>query len=527
MSRKRTVTFVIILIIEALILISVVLIARILRSNVRIVSTPISQWQSRYTTFSESGWHMGPEKIPEDQSPEDELDMIYGPFFALEKGAYSVTVEYECETDQEFSVYSFENGGSILQLEEEVLKAAENTFTGHFFAIGDISDLEVRVRYNGEGDLTVKNIYIATSYYWLRFAVIGLAMFFLFADAIWIRQRAGDERTPVELLKYRSVWMAVAMVMVMIYHSGIDFGTGAINSIRDIGYGGVDIFFFASGMGCYLSYTKNSDAGAFLKRRIQRLLPAYAIYMIPWLSYKVIVDDMKFRSVLGNLFSVESIKGTPDAFNWYIGALWIFYILAPYLATFVRNRINTYIHCILLIGVTVVFSLVFWDCYDWIIIVTRIPIFLLGMFMAKLHQSQRNVMNIGERAIIFLVSVTGGLTLAAAYSYFPSKLWNHGWHWYPFILIVPGLCVMLSDASQRLFGNTGRGAILHSVNRFGGTTWELYLVHIGFIRLVRSMIAKGLVQEGNLPRILALVISVPVAYLLKWCTERIKGKMNA
>ena len=59
------------------------------------------------------------------------------------------------------------------------------------------------------------------------------------------------------LTKYRNVWMALAALWILYYHVSLPtFGCALLHTAKNYGYGGVDIFVFASGLGCYHSLTK-------------------------------------------------------------------------------------------------------------------------------------------------------------------------------------------------------------------------------------------------------------------------------
>ena len=70
------------------------------------------------------------------------------------------------------------------------------------------------------------------------------------------------------IIKYRSVWMAIAILWVILFHATVTIDNTALSFIKEIGYGGVDIFFFASGLGCFYSLSKNSNINEFLKREV-------------------------------------------------------------------------------------------------------------------------------------------------------------------------------------------------------------------------------------------------------------------
>ena len=85
------------------------------------------------------------------------------------------------------------------------------------------------------------------------------------------------------LSKYRTQLMGLAMLLILIFHTGIDVkSVNVIRSIKDIGDVGVDIFLLLSGIGLYFSYSKNNDKKYFYKKRVLRILPTFIPVAIVW-----------------------------------------------------------------------------------------------------------------------------------------------------------------------------------------------------------------------------------------------------
>mgnify|MGYP003307083029 FL=1 len=70
------------------------------------------------------------------------------------------------------------------------------------------------------------------------------------------------------IIKYRSVWMGAAMLWIVFFHIPMELPTAGLRLFRQLGYGGVDLCLFASGVGCFYSLSKDPDAGRFLGRRL-------------------------------------------------------------------------------------------------------------------------------------------------------------------------------------------------------------------------------------------------------------------
>lgn len=185
-----------------------------------------------------------------------------------------------------------------------------------------------------------------------------------------------------ELFRYRNVWMAIAILLILIYHSEMTFHNIVLSTLQVFGYGGVDIFLFASGIGCYYSLQKNNDIAEFMKRRAIRIMPMYLCFMVVWLLYKRFFFEMPISSMIGNLFCVQNFTGKSHEFNWYVSAMWLMYLLAPLFASVV-SKMNRWRTGLAAMVTLLLFTVSFWYSYTYIISIARIPIFFLGMLVAK------------------------------------------------------------------------------------------------------------------------------------------------
>lgn len=72
--------------------------------------------------------------------------------------------------------------------------------------------------------------------------------------------------------KYRTELMGIATLWVLLFHYG-KIGIPIIDSLSTLGYGGVDIFLFLSGIG--LSFSIKDGVKSFYIKRILRIFPTY------------------------------------------------------------------------------------------------------------------------------------------------------------------------------------------------------------------------------------------------------------
>jgi len=308
-----------------------------------------------------------------------------------------------------------------------------------------------------------------------------------------------------KLTKYRNVWMALAILWVVFFHSELTFESSLISNIKLIGYGGVDIFVFASGMGCYLSLSKNEDILAFYKKRIQKIIPLYWFILIPWLLFKVFSTGITLPQVFGNLFCVQSFNTTGNDFNWYISAMWLYYLLIPVFFFLVKNIKKTITYWSILL-LTIMLSFSFINSINLIIIFTRIPVLFLGICLGKCIHKGIKLRKVHCIAA-FLASVAGFLLLAFFIQNYEAKLWVYGLWWYPFIFITPGLCLLISFVCCLLDKIKPGQFLLKGLECIGNHTFEIYLIHILFFEAFKYCARSGYVWNCNRNWILLLLLT--------------------
>lgn len=104
--------------------------------------------------------------------------------------------------------------------------------------------------------------------------------------------------------KYRNSWMGLAILWIVLFHLQYDFGGDSLrflSYIKSIGYGGVNIFLFASGIGCFCSLEKNDNLMEFFKRLIKRIFPIYIVFIMCWILYKALLEQKNLIEAIGNI----------------------------------------------------------------------------------------------------------------------------------------------------------------------------------------------------------------------------------
>ena len=316
-----------------------------------------------------------------------------------------------------------------------------------------------------------------------------------------------------DLLRYRNAWLGFAMLWIVLYHLPFSFWGGAFALFKSLGYAGVDICMFASGIGCYYSLHSESDVGVFIKKRLNRIMPTYLVFMIFWLVYQWRLGAFNLPMAIGNIFAVQQLTGNAGSFNWYISAILLFYFFAPCFKTLVdrTSRLGNTLFLFFLILVTIPF----WNSNNMIIIVTRLTIFYIGMLLAKLCKAD---VKISAKYIVLavLMFLAGCVSIWYFWTFLGAFKWSHGLYWYPFILVTPPLCMAISLISMLLEKSKITKVISWLLSICGAYSFEIYLVHIPFLTLVPLLIKKySLESKGYILWLASGVLLIVGCFVLK------------
>lgn len=189
--------------------------------------------------------------------------------------------------------------------------------------------------------------------------------------------------------RYRGAVMGFAALWILYFHEWVnvfDMSTpiGFTESfLKRIGFCGVDIFFFLSGMGLTYSIKKSKLAG-FYYRRIKRiLLPFIAVAILRGiLEHWSLVDF--FRNISGVNFYTRSMY----SFLWFVTAILTLYILFPLYYRFFERASDKLFFLLCSLEMWLMLSLLLngtWreDLYGF---TNRIPVFIIGIYMGWLSQ---------------------------------------------------------------------------------------------------------------------------------------------
>lgn len=171
----------------------------------------------------------------------------------------------------------------------------------------------------------------------------------------------------------RSFLMGIAMIAIVCFHHGWTVIPGFTAVFSRFGLWGVDIFLFLSGFGCVYALNKYSTT-TFWHRRLIRLLPTCLLAGI--LIYYVDLYFHAERTITCLLIRLFSLH------RWYIQAILICYMLCPLAYFIIKNYKVTGLMIMAVTAIIIEISLPevkVWKI-NWAF--GRIPVFLIGMYVA-------------------------------------------------------------------------------------------------------------------------------------------------
>ena len=283
--------------------------------------------------------------------------------------------------------------------------------------------------------------------------------------------------------RYRDELKGLAILWVVFFHSQLTL-PGAWDYLRQLGYGGVDIFLFLMGMGLYRSLSGRDDLRGYASRRLWRVLPAHLPVLVIWMAVMYPTYQLSLvqniRGVAGNLFMVGYWMDTPKVFNWYANAQFLFYCAAPlFFAVLAKSKKPA----AALLGLLIVCAGIGLANIglDQMMGISRLPVFLLGMaFSMDWGISRRRGL---VRALYGLAFAAGVAAVLFCFMAKPILLNDFGMYWYPFALITPPLCVGIAFALRHLEKAARWFAPLRLLGR---CSFEIYLFNIWMVELAKK-----------------------------------------
>lgn len=304
------------------------------------------------------------------------------------------------------------------------------------------------------------------------------------------QQKAGEKgmmstNDGFELLsKYRKAIMGFAALWIWVFHEWVVVFHSPTLSwlevfIRRIGFLGVDIFFFLSGIGLVNSLKRHSIP-QFYYRRVRRIiLPFLAVALIRFVN-----EHWTVSQLLGNISGINFYTKSIYSFLWFVPAIVTLYLLFPLYHRLFSSASNKVVFTLSVLIIWLIFSIALngtlrSDLYGF---TNRLPVFFVGCLCGWL--SQKRKYQFEKSTWILLLLVLGlGLYLSWLTNFKGMPLLVPTPNCcIPNLLIATSLCFLLPKAmdlmcSTNLLGLKKLSCILSRSYAFlGAFTLEFYCV---------------------------------------------------
>lgn len=315
---------------------------------------------------------------------------------------------------------------------------------------------------------------------------------------------------------YRNELFGIAIIFILLFHSGIYFNYGRLKNFFDQLAFGVEIFLFLSGMGLYFSYSKKPRYFSFEKKRFLTVGVVYLITALPFCLWQNIVEHRSFLYFLFDLSSFSYWFKTENSPSWYISLILFLYLLYPPLNKLMFGKKGGNVRPI---AVTVILSLIFiavayylsrnekavWDCIERAF--TRVPCFLVGCCCGKFIYEKKKF---GIFSFLFL---------------FSCLLSRYALEWITFrfryfLTIIP-IMLVISTALLFLIRIMNLKSVSSILCFLGSMTLELYLTHNFMSEILQYyQMTKGIYYVA------AVAVSIPISYALSRLRNRVTAPVS-
>ena len=203
----------------------------------------------------------------------------------------------------------------------------------------------------------------------------------------------------------------------------------------------------------------------------------------------------------------------------------LYYLLCPVYYAVLKRCANDLKKTLLAIMLIFLVTVAFWNSLHLNVITTRLPVLFLGMLVAKM------CIDGGELTVRMKATVIGAIPVGIALlilfaNFFTEQYRAWGLVWYPFILIVPGTCFVISMVSMLLERNAISKHIVSAVSWIGQSSFEIFLTHILLFEVLRYCIENRILSDNWFIWIITLILSMILAGVLKRMTAQAKKCLN-
>lgn len=285
------------------------------------------------------------------------------------------------------------------------------------------------------------------------------------------------------LKENRSLIMGLAIFYVAFYHIPWIDRAPWMDFLHDIGYLGVDVFLFLSGMGLCHSVKQRGRQG-YLLQRCRRIFPGLMPVVVLWSLVMLGLHVLTVKEFFGSVTLLGWWFGQNRQLNWYFSAVWLYFFLGVLLYGPVveGKRPLRWVIFVSWLG----FIAQWLSPYHYHAqVFTRIPVFLAGMLLGRMELRGQT----GGKWLRGLLY--GAIPVGLFLSYMTWSRWGEAWGtylglwWYPFLLLVPGGVVLVSELGGFCRRWRGFRLCIRPLELLGEASSEALMLHVGIYKLIQ------------------------------------------
>lgn len=214
-----------------------------------------------------------------------------GPYISLEKGSYTVIVEYDGDRVQFFQVRSKEHSVNLESESSVFLGDGRQTRKSYIRVNGELDDLDIQVRYSGKGDIRITHIWIQQNNAVYIEYILIITILFL----IWDLWKYLYEIKEIQYPAKKSVKMVCSAFIstIAMSFSGRVVCDGTFFHLLREESNGRSIVFLIVGAAVFVFYRRYPITGKECRKEIKGLAAIFMICMIMGISISA-NEDLKF-----------------------------------------------------------------------------------------------------------------------------------------------------------------------------------------------------------------------------------------
>lgn len=224
-------------------------------------------------------------------------------------------------------------------------------------------------------------------------------------------------------------------------------------------------------MGITLSLLKRERPfDVYMSQRAKRILPAYYLVMVPYTLALTLCGRARLSAVFWNAVLLYYWENPQGKFNWYIAAIMVFYLIAPFIIKMMRSSVHKEFVALLVavFGIALTMLLILDNDFLHLDLSMRIPIFGIGCLIGCYIYEQRGFFI--KDALFWTGMFAMGLVYYRYYSHSPIYLPLC----FLFIFTTVPVCLLISH----LFAIANVPHIRSFLIMIGTASLEIYLLNV-------------------------------------------------